>query len=55
MLATNTVYGNPTPKPSNENCCQKITLFSQGGVQQHYAEALGDYAIESTDINGKPI
>ena len=43
------------PVPPNDNCCQKITLSSQGGVQVHYSEALGDYAVESTDDNGKPI
>ena len=43
------------PVPPNDNCCQKITLSSQGGVQEHYSEALGDYAVESTDDNGKPI
>ena len=43
------------PVPPNDNCCQKITLSSQGGVQEHYLEALGDYVVESTDDNGKPI
>ena len=43
------------PVPPNDNCCQKITLSSQGGVQVHYSEALGDYVVESTDDNGKPI
>ena len=38
-----------------EDCCPKITLSSQGGVQEHYSEALGDYVIESYDNDDKPI
>jgi len=38
-----------------DQCCQKITLSSQGGVQEHYSEAIGDYVIESSGNDGKPI
>ena len=38
------------------DCCQKISVESQGGVLEHYREALGDYTIESTDeSSGKSI
>ena len=38
------------------DCCQKISVESQGGVLEHYREALGDYIIESTDeSSGKSI
>merc|ERR1712051_918852 len=44
-----------TSSPS-EDCCQKISVKSQGGVLEHYHEALGDYTIESTDeSSGKSI
>ena len=41
---TTTTGTNPrttTTQNHEEDCCQKVTLESNGGIQQHYHEALG--------------
>ena len=38
---TGTNPGTTTTQTHEEDCCQKVTLESNGGIQQHYHEALG--------------
>ena len=38
---TGTNPGTTTTQTHGEDCCQKVTLESSGGIQQHYHEALG--------------
>ena len=45
---TMTTVKTTTTTP-DQNCCPKITVTSQGGVLEHYGEALGDYVLEATD------
>ena len=39
----------------NEDCCNTVILSSEGGVLEHYHEALGEYLINSINDDGKPV
>ena len=38
----------------NDKCCSSFALSSEGGVLEHYHEALGVYELKEIDANGKP-
>ena len=43
--------GTTTTQNQGDDCCQKVTLESSGGIQQHYHEALGNYSDPPPNLN----